>query len=69
MVHLMHGVMYAKAIGDGSDGEYVREEIMSDSEGWSADEENIEGQCFMATTSKSPMTEKVHDLLISLNIY
>ena len=44
------------------------EDIESDSEGWSADDKNIEGRCFMTTTSKSPMTEKVHALLISLNI-
>lgn len=46
----------------------MSEEIKSGNEGWNGDEENVEGQCFMATTSKSPMLEKVRDLLISLNI-
>lgn len=46
----------------------MSEEIKSDNKGWNGDEENVEGQCFMATTSKSPMLEKVRGLLISINI-
>lgn len=68
MCYLMHGAIFAKNYREGSDEEFVTEKIDSDSEVWSVDGENIEVRCFMATTSKFPMTEKVHDLLISFNM-
>ena len=65
MHHLTHGVMFAKHYGDHSEEKRLLKEFVDESE---EKEELIEGKCIVSTTLKSLITEKVHDLLISLNI-
>lgn len=64
-----NGVMYAKHFGDHSKKKSMFEEFKKESGDESEEkEELIEVRFFVLTTSKSPMTEKVRDLLIFLNV-
>lgn len=66
--HLTHGLMFPKQIGDVADVEFVREYFGWYSIDWSADRDNVKGHCLMASTTKSPITEKVCNILISSNV-
>lgn len=75
MRHPTHVAMFARHYNVDIDGVYEDENFVrsdmfdSDREDRKEDGgENIEGLCFIATTSKSPMIEKVRDLLIYLSI-
>lgn len=73
MHHPTHGVMYVKHVVDHSSGksmfgEFEKDNDLEDLEKKNGDEskeeeEMIVGRCFVTTDSKSPMTDKVCDLL------
>lgn len=82
MHHRTHGSMYANDVGGylgnkslvdkelvGSDWEVSKKEIVEVKEDESEEEEvMMVGRSFVTTTSKSLMTKKVCDLLVSLNV-
>lgn len=78
MIHPTHGKLFSKHEEGGSGGRgYFKDDVensddgrMENTKGEDSDEENEEQtrKCFVTTAPKSPMTEKVRDLLVSLNV-
>lgn len=78
MHHPTHGVLFVKyEEGEserkslaGDDEEDIHWEYMEKEKGEESEEEDEEltGKCFVTTTPKSPLTTKIRDLLVSLNV-